>query len=745
MKKNLTLLLITVLFVSTQAQNLVVNPSFEQTASNCGNFGGEGFFTDLDGTWSNASSNALGDSCSSPDLFSSCNTIFGSPGPTHMPSSTLGYQYSRTGTRHAGIITHEALDNYREYIQGQTSSPLQAGVSYCVSMYVSRGNDVIYATDNVGIYFTNTPYVRDPCPGQTNSLINVTPQLNYDCAPITDTTANWFRLQWNYVAVGGERYFTIGNFFNNANTTIVNIGGSFTNPYAYYFIDDVSIVASASCCYADLPEPEIVCLDDAPFNLTATGGVGSSCSNSVTGTWSGAGITNASSGTFNPTVAGVGTHTLTYTMSCGFTGTSTVIVSACAALSVCLESNGQLTVTGGTGPYTWNVQVQGQDCSQCFNQFPFPPCTFPDNCATITLEWALYTTGSTVNAPGTWPIQVLDSDGGMLQIASSAGLPLCNANPCALNVNLVSSQDACDGTSNGSATVSATGNIGTVNYTWNSSPAQSGPTASNLAAGPYIVTATDLQGCSETLEVTLGNETVTAYAGEDQVLCKGNSIQLSATGGVGYVWNNGAGAGQTVTVGPGATTTYTVTVTGEGGCPDTDDVLVTVYETPAVSVITTDQTVCNNDLPFQLDATPAGGVFSGPGVTGSTFDPAVAGSGSHVVLYEYYEQQECPGEDIVVITVDICTAISEESGLSGMSVHPNPSSGLFILQYNGELQGASEVLVTDLSGRNVIRPIRVELNGLQLQIDLSTLVNGQYLLHINKDDNRLGTTRLTKF
>lgn len=745
MKRNLTTLFITAFCLSGYAQNLVVNPSFEQTASNCGNFGGEGFFTDLDGSWSNASNNALGDSCSSPDLFSTCNTIFGSPGPTHMPSSTLGYQYSRTGTRHAGIITHEALDNYREYIQGQTSAPLQAGVSYCVSMYVSRANDVVYATDNMGIYFTNTPYLRDPCPGQTNSLINVTPHLNYDCAPITDTTASWFRLEWNYVAVGGERYFTIGNFFNNANTTIVNIGGSFTNPYAYYYIDDVSIIASSSCCNADLPEAQVACLNDPTFNLTATGGVGSSCSNSVSGTWSGVGITNGATGAFNPSVAGVGTHTLTFTMSCGFTGTSTVIVSACAALSVCLESNGQLTVTGGTGPYTWNVQIEGEDCSQCLNQFPFPPCTFPDNCVQTTLEWALYTTGSTVNAPSTWPIQVLDSDGGVLQIASSAGLPLCSGSPCNLGVNLVSSQDACDGTSNGSITVSASGNVGSVGYSWNSNPVQTGPTASNLAAGQYTVSATDLQGCTATLNVTLGNETVTAYAGEDQILCKGNSIQLSATGGVGYVWNNGAGAGQTVTVGPGATTTYTVTVTGEGGCPDTDDVLVTVYETPAVSFLTQDMTVCNNDGTVLLDATPAGGIFSGPGVTGNTFNPSVAGAGAHLILYEYYEQQECPGEDIVEITVDICTAISEENGLFGLSVHPNPSTGLFTVEYTGELKGISEVLLTDLSGRSVLKPMRIELNGLQLQIDMSALANGPYFLHLNKDNNRLSTTRLTKF
>ena len=361
MKKNFTPLFFILFSVVATAQNLVVNPSFEQTASNCGNFGGEGFFTDLNGSWSNASNNAGGDSCSSPDLFSACNLIFGNPSPVHMPNSLLGYQYSRTGTRHAGIITHEALDEYREYIQGHTSAPLQAGTSYCVSMYVSLANDVVYATDNMGIYFSNTEYLRDPCPGTTNSLINVTPQLNYNCAPIIDTTANWFRLEWNYVATGGEQYFTIGNFFNNANTSITTVGSNIINPYAYYYIDDVSIIASTQCCYADAPAAQVVCVDDAAFNLTATGGVGSSCSNAVSGSWSGTGITNATTGSFNPATAGIGSHTLTYTLSCGYTATTTVVVSGCATLSVCQEANGDLTVTGGTGPYTWNEETVAEE------------------------------------------------------------------------------------------------------------------------------------------------------------------------------------------------------------------------------------------------------------------------------------------------------------------------------------------------------------------------------------------------
>jgi hypothetical protein len=243
--KRILLAALMAFFLFTQtsrAQNLVINPGFENTSSNCGNFGGEGFTTDLL-NWDDANSNA--DSCSSPDLFSACNTLpipgFGSP--TVMPSSALGYQYSHSGTHHVGIITHSPGNNYREYIQGSTTSPLVAGQSYCVSMYVSLANSMPFATNNIGVRLSSANYQHDACAANYNNVINQTPQMNYSCSPILDTSANWVRLQWNYIATGGEQYILIGNFFPTSGTTVVTTGfPGGTQPYAYYFIDDVSIV-----------------------------------------------------------------------------------------------------------------------------------------------------------------------------------------------------------------------------------------------------------------------------------------------------------------------------------------------------------------------------------------------------------------------------------------------------------------------------------------------------------------------
>lgn len=69
------------------------------------------------------------------------------------------------------------------------------------------------------------------------------------------------------------------------------------------------------------------------------------------------------------------------------------------------------------------------------------------------------------------------------------------------------SQTPDNGTGNGTASVAPTGGIGDYKITWGTIPPQTGPTATNLAAGKYAVIITYGQGCDaiiDTVEV-LGN------------------------------------------------------------------------------------------------------------------------------------------------------------------------------------------------------------------------------------------------
>ncbi len=53
-------------------------------------------------------------------------------------------------------------------------------------------------------------------------------------------TLNWTLVQMNYTASGGEKFIVIGNFKNDANTTIVSFLQN-ALPATYTYIDDVSL------------------------------------------------------------------------------------------------------------------------------------------------------------------------------------------------------------------------------------------------------------------------------------------------------------------------------------------------------------------------------------------------------------------------------------------------------------------------------------------------------------------------
>ena len=626
MKRTLTICILLLFGVGMQAQNLVLNPGFENTSSNCANFGGEGFTTDLL-DWDDANSGA--DSCSSPDLFSACNLF-----ATVMPGSILGYQQSRSGTRHAGIITYApgiaagcnpvGNDQYREYIQGHTSQPLTAGQTYCVSMYVSLANDVAWATNNIGVYFSPVNYQRNACP--SNSLIsNVSPQLNYACAALTDT-ASWVRLEWSYTATGGEQYFVIGNFFNNAGTTVAcnNSSAGALNPYAYYYIDDVSITAN-TCCYADILPVAPQCLNGSTINLSAVPGLSSGCTPTpLSGTWAGPGITDAATGAFSPAAAGVGTHTVTFTLACGYVASTQIIVGPCTPLTIC-QSGGSLTVSNGVGPYQWQEQVTVQDCSACFPGVPpfLPPCSLPAGCAVNTTAWQTFATGATVPAPASFPVQVIDAAGTVYTLNNLQGLlPCANCPPITVTAGTVTNV-SCAGDNDGVASVSASGGTGTYDYAW--MPGNlTGASQSGLSAGIYTVTATDDNNCTGTQTVVINEPTpLTLQTSSTPAGCgqSDGSATVTVSGGTTpytYAWSPSGGSGATAN--NLAAGTYTVTVTDFKGCQQTATVAVTNVGGPVITTVAQDQVSCaggsdgsieisiaQGTAPYTVAWSPAGG------------------------------------------------------------------------------------------------------------------------------------------
>ncbi|MEI2748124.1 MAG: hypothetical protein V9E88_05130 [Ferruginibacter sp.] len=110
------------------------------------------------------------------------------------------------------------------------------------------------------------------------------------------------------------------------------------------------------------------------------------------------------------------------------------------------------------------------------------------------------------------------------------------------------------------------------------------------APGTYTVTATADNGCTDdesiviTQDITPPSAGITNNSGTTVLTCTQTSINVIATGGVSYEWDNelGTDAEAEITA-PG---TYTVTVTGANGCTSTADITVTQDVTPPPAGIT---------------------------------------------------------------------------------------------------------------------------------------------------------------
>lgn len=155
---------------------------------------------------------------------------------------------------------------------------------------------------------------------------------------------------------------------------------------------------------------------------------------------------------------------------------------------------------------------------------------------------------------------------------------------------------------------------GGTTYAWSPNSSLANPNSSNPTATPtstttYYVSAVDTFGCAKTDSVIISVlPLLTAQAFADSILCFGESVQLTASGGTEFIWFPAAGLScadcADPVVSPQQTTTYNVAVSQSGYCND-DTVSVTVNVLPPLnagldSVITIAQGA-------QITFTPNGG------------------------------------------------------------------------------------------------------------------------------------------
>ncbi|WP_417620282.1 hypothetical protein, partial [Oceanihabitans sediminis] len=278
-----------------------------------------------------------------------------------------------------------------------------------------------------------------------------------------------------------------------------------------------------------------------------------------------------------------GTYNVTVTDDNGCTTTNSVTINEPDALASSLTSedvlcNGQaegsvnLTVTGGTPPYSYNWS-NGETTEDLSN---IPAGTYN---VTITDDNGCITTNSvTINEPD------------------------------ALASSLTSEDVLCNGQAEGSVNLSITG--GNPPYSYNWSNGETTEDLSNIPAGTYNVTITDDNGCTTTNSVTINEpDALASSLTSEDVLCNGQaegSVNLTVTGGTApysYNWSNGETTEDLNNIPAG---TYNVTITDDNGCITTNS--VTINEPDALaSSLTSEDVLCNGQAEGSVNLSVTGG------------------------------------------------------------------------------------------------------------------------------------------
>ncbi len=186
------------------------------------------------------------------------------------------------------------------------------------------------------------------------------------------------------------------------------------------------------------------------------------------------------------------------------------------------------------------------------------------------------------------------------------------------------------------------------------------PIASPTSTTVYTVSVTDILGCEEVSDnvTVIVNPLPTANAGNDETICNGSFVQLTASGGVSCLWSPATGLNSTTICNPLAnpvtTTTYTVTVTDIHGCTGSDDITVSLFSLPVVDA-GPDEAICSGSS-VQLNA--SGGISCSwspaTGLNSTTiFNPSANPAVTTTYTVTVTDANGCTATDDITVNVTI--------------------------------------------------------------------------------------------
>jgi len=631
--------------------------------------------------------------------------------PTQLAVSLVTKTNASCNGVNNGTATVAATGGTSPYTYWWNTTPAQTSTT---ATSLAAASYIAVATDNAGC--TDTVMVVISQPGALNASISSI--NNVSCNGGANGTAT-------ILTTGGTLPYTY-----SWNTSPTQTASTATSLSAGTYIATVTDAAGCSdTAVATVQEPVVLSAGISAFaNVSCFGGNNGSAAVNATGgnlpytySW------NTSPVKTTAAVTGLtaGTYQVTITDAKGCSAIASVTISQPAMLNASIASkinvtcnslnNGSATLaaSGGTIPYTYS-----------WNTMPVQ--------TGIT---------ATTLAAGNYVATVTDVNG----CTDTAQVTITQ--PAVLNASINQKLDvSCNGYTNGSATAIAAGGTTPYTYSWNTTPVQTGSAATSLAAGSYIVTVTDYEGCTDTAMVTIGQPAVlnaTISAKTDVACFNGNNGQatVAATGGTTpytYSWNTSP-IQTSITANTLRAGAYIVTVTDNKGCTDTAQVGIAQPALLVATVTGKTDALCNGSSDGGATGVASGGTSpytyswnTSPVQTAATATAVPAGFYTFTVL----DQHGCSAIDTVRIEEPVritatleplaktCVGLANGSavvkavsgGVAPYSYlwHTTPSSSTSMV--TGLAAGTYRVTITDAMGCTVDENVTV-LNFPQLQLN----------------------------
>ncbi|MBK7130673.1 MAG: M4 family metallopeptidase [Crocinitomicaceae bacterium] len=457
---------------------------------------------------------------------------------------------------------------------------------------------------------------------------------------------------------------------------------------------------------ATITNPGALCTTDAPITLNGA---------DAGGTWSGTGVSGS---TFDPAAAGIGSHTITYTIAgaCGDTDTETIVVSdgydaTINPVSALCSQDPSFNLSGADAGGVWSGTGITNSASGTFD-----PATAGVGTHTIT-----YTFSGTCGDTDTETITVnQQTDASIL-----TNPELCSNSS---SINLTAAENG--------GTWSGTGITDVVNGTFDPSVSGVGTFTITYSIGGLCPdTDTEDITVSDLADATI--DPVSDFCSADapvNLTAADNGGTWSGTG----ITNTSNGTFDPLVAGTG---TFTITYTIAGACGDTDTENITVNQ-QSDATITALAPLCRQQGNVILTAAENGGTWSadcGACINASTgeFNPSLAGIGNWSVTYTV--GTICPDTKTTIISVLDCLGMNENSD-NQFTMYPNPAQQTVTIQTNNN--DAAQIIITDATGRIVLSQYTINTTT-TLAVD--HLADGIYYVRlINADHDLIGVGVLVR-